>query len=350
MKIPAFLNATYSGDLKLNAFVSQSLSYIEGHIEANRPIFFPEYTDHSARHIELVLQTAIDFASLPVNLQRDGLQEPIPFEEELLVSVCDDLIAHAFVEAPNHCNSGWLRGIYEGFVRHYEEWPAWLIGREGFVLNEGLLVAEFNPRFLVVALGGDADLANWGVKIQRALGPDGLMVMVRPNVLSDTNPRIKGLFIDSMNGHVGQPGWLLTDEFATYIPSSLIDKVKKLKPGRVVSKALNRLEPFPQNNGWRRIESAPIVHEALDEAITSLSTDPKNPIIFFVLQIEIGTEYGCSPPLAKRWMEVLRTPMVPFSAKNRKLLEDRVSGPVRKMLDIRRSSRKKKTKKSDENL
>lgn len=63
MKIPAFLNATYSGDLKLTAFVSHSLAQIEAHIEANKPIFFPEYTDHSIRHIELVLQTAIDFAS-----------------------------------------------------------------------------------------------------------------------------------------------------------------------------------------------------------------------------------------------------------------------------------------------
>ena len=63
MKVPAFLNATYSDDLKLNAFVSHSLAQIEAHIEANKPIFFPEYTDHSVKHIELVLQTAIDFAS-----------------------------------------------------------------------------------------------------------------------------------------------------------------------------------------------------------------------------------------------------------------------------------------------
>jgi molecular chaperone HtpG len=63
MKIPAFLNATYSSDLKLNAFVSQSLAQIEAHIDANKLIFFPEYTDHSVKHIELVLQTAIDFAS-----------------------------------------------------------------------------------------------------------------------------------------------------------------------------------------------------------------------------------------------------------------------------------------------
>jgi len=63
MKIPAFLNATYSGDLKLNAFVSHSLATIEAHVEANKPVFFPEYTDHSVKHIELVLQTAIDLAS-----------------------------------------------------------------------------------------------------------------------------------------------------------------------------------------------------------------------------------------------------------------------------------------------
>lgn len=119
--------------------------------------------------------------SLPVNLQRNGLQAPIPFENELLASICDDLIAHTMIEAPTRCNSEWFKGSYEGFFRYYEDWPAWLISQNGFVLNEARLVIEFEPRFIVIAIGGEADLAPRGEEVQSVLGADGLLVSILPN-------------------------------------------------------------------------------------------------------------------------------------------------------------------------
>ena len=65
MKIPSFLQALYSPDLRLSAFTSHALSRIEDHVVSTRMVFFPEYTDHGIRHIELTLQTALDFATAP---------------------------------------------------------------------------------------------------------------------------------------------------------------------------------------------------------------------------------------------------------------------------------------------
>jgi hypothetical protein len=288
--------------------------------------------------------------SLPVNLQRNDLQAPIPFRDELLSSVCDDLIAHALIEGPNQCNSEWFRGAYEGFSYRHEDWPTWLIGRDGFILNEGFLAAEFNPRFLVVALGGEASLSDWGSKVQRVLGANGLLLVIKPNILSDTNPRIKGLFLDALNGYLGQPSWVRSQNFVTYIPRSLIDKIKGLKPGRVVSKALTYLDAVSGDNGWKRVQSLPLVPPALDKAITSLSIDPENPVVFCVLFIEIDKEGGGSPPLATRWMEVLGTPTIPFSPKRRQPLEAHATKHVKKSLDIKRRLKKTKVKSTDESL
>jgi molecular chaperone HtpG len=282
--------------------------------------------------------------SLPVNLQRNGLQAEIPFRDELLASICDDLIAHAIVTAPARCNSDWFRGRYEGFSRYYEDWPAWLITRDGFVLNEGLLLSELNPSLLVVALGGKADLADWGEKIQEVLGAEDLFSAIKPNILDDTNPRIKGLFLESTNGGVSQPNWARVQKFATYVPQPLIEKVKRLRPGRAVSRALTRLDALPEKNGWKRLERFPFVPQALDETIISLSSDPQNPTIFCVLSIKVDKKGSCNPPLANRWMEVLRRPTIPLRMNLRRGLEAHAATHIKKLLDIRRST-SKKTKK-----
>lgn len=65
MHIPPFLEAAYRSDDKLTSFVSTSIGKIVGHISSNRMVFFPEYTDHSVRHLELTLQTAFDLATNP---------------------------------------------------------------------------------------------------------------------------------------------------------------------------------------------------------------------------------------------------------------------------------------------
>jgi molecular chaperone HtpG len=65
MKVPPFLESAYQTDHKLASFVASALSKIDGHIVSNRMVFFPEYTDHGIRHLELTLQTAFDLATKP---------------------------------------------------------------------------------------------------------------------------------------------------------------------------------------------------------------------------------------------------------------------------------------------
>jgi molecular chaperone HtpG len=69
---------------------------------------------------------------LPVNLQRTGLQDSLPFKDELLASMAEDICAHALTEAPGVCDERWFNGRYEGFALQAEnvynpEWARWLI-------------------------------------------------------------------------------------------------------------------------------------------------------------------------------------------------------------------------------
>ncbi len=90
MKIPAFLAASYSSDLRLTATVSHALNRIEDHISATRMVFFPEYTDHSVSHIELTAQTALDLATLPAR----GLMTPVDAAALMVAVSLHDLGMH----------------------------------------------------------------------------------------------------------------------------------------------------------------------------------------------------------------------------------------------------------------
>ncbi len=59
MKIPESLKRRYQDNPTLNGLVGAALGRIETHISANGMVFFPEYTDHSVRHVEDVLETAV---------------------------------------------------------------------------------------------------------------------------------------------------------------------------------------------------------------------------------------------------------------------------------------------------
>ena len=288
--------------------------------------------------------------SLPVNLQRNGLQGPIPFKRELLSSICDDLIVHALIEAPTRCNSSWFFGGYDGFAHSYDDWPAWLIGRDGFILNEGHLVAEFKPRFLVIGIGGEPSLSEWSNKVQRALGRDGLLLGLKPSVLGDTNPRIKGFFLDALNGYFRLPSWGRTKGLCTYLPQPLLEKIKGLKPGRVVSDALAYLEGVQGENGWKRAHSDSSIPPSLDKAITSVLINPENPVVISVLFIEGAKDPDDSQPIADRWMEVLGTPIVPFALKHRQSLEEKATKLIRATMDIKRRQKKTKEKETKEDL
>jgi hypothetical protein len=142
---------------------------------------------------------------LPVNLQRTGLQGPLPFQEELLRSISEDLVAHALVDAPDTCENQWFDGGYEGFARRASytsdsDWGKWLIGRDGFVLNESDLLRKLAPRLLLVIIGGSADKEPWGEMIRSALPADALIASYIPHVFADSNPRVKGIFQAAIRG------------------------------------------------------------------------------------------------------------------------------------------------------
>lgn len=58
MKIPARFAAALAKDQGLNGLVLKALSLVEPWASDNKTVFFPEYTDHSLKHLEEVLLTA----------------------------------------------------------------------------------------------------------------------------------------------------------------------------------------------------------------------------------------------------------------------------------------------------
>lgn len=60
MKLPDRLEEIIKKDQVLYATVHDSIARFEPWINENRMVFFPEYTDHSIKHVEEVLQTAVD--------------------------------------------------------------------------------------------------------------------------------------------------------------------------------------------------------------------------------------------------------------------------------------------------
>src|SRR5260370_12512784 len=106
MKIPAFLAASYSSDLRLTATVSHALNRIEDHISATRMVFFPEYTDHSVSHIELTAQTALDLATLPAR----GLMTPVDAAALMVAVSLHDLGMHLTKEG------------FESLISHDSRW------------------------------------------------------------------------------------------------------------------------------------------------------------------------------------------------------------------------------------
>ncbi|WP_439408463.1 ATP-binding protein [Bradyrhizobium sp. DASA03076] len=278
--------------------------------------------------------------SLPVNLERNGLQGPIPFKNELLSSISDDLLAHALVEAPSRCSSEWFAGRYEGFRCDPENWSPWLIGRDGFLLNEMGLVANFKPKTIVLALGGQRDLSPWAEQIQSKLGAHDLIVFLQPEAFDYSVPRVKGLLIEALGGYLRAPSWLIGSLRATYVPSRVIEMVGRLRPGKVVTRTLGRLEKIADQNGWKCVQHASDQSSDLHDQIISLTADKDHPVIFSVFNVEIDSETEESS-LSRRWLEVAGTSLVPFDVISRRRLENHCSTKIGKVTEVRRRAKTK---------
>jgi hypothetical protein len=293
---------------------------------------------------------------LPVNLQRTGLQAKLPFQEDLLRSISEDILAYGMIEAPNGCESGWFQGRYEGFgSRSYysspffpsaDDSPKWLIGREGFVLNEPSLVRALGTKLVLLAVGGAADCADWGEKLRRELPSNALIALYSPGIFGDTNPRIKGVFRSIIRGLIHFPDATPVGH-VTYVPHVLIEKIKKLNPGKDVLKDLGRLETSRGPVDWKYCERGLSLTTSLSEALTSLTCDTENPVVFCAMQVSDWDVKASCSPLSDRWLEILGTPLIPFDAAKRASLEPHVATKIGRLLAVRREAARAKRKDKD---
>jgi molecular chaperone HtpG len=287
---------------------------------------------------------------LPVNLQRTGLQTTsLPFDKELLRSISDDLLAHAFVEGANTCEADWLDGAYPGFIRsgyYYENqhWANWFITPHSFVLNDRDLLKHLKPNYVIIAIGGDRGYQKWGGMISKAIPRNSIIGSYIPNSLSDSNNRIKGIFQSVVNGS----GWALSNSgidfspLQAFIPEVTIRKVKGLRPGREVQEAITIAQKGEIKKGWRCVDisEGPMALD-LANAITAIKINPLNPVMFLtgeISNIRTGDKMGVT---AAQWLKNLGRPDMPFNLASRRKLESQVSKHVQKLIRIYRNGTKK---------
>jgi signal transduction histidine kinase len=279
---------------------------------------------------------------LPVNLQRTGLQGDLPFEDELLRSISEDILAHAITEAPKTYQAQWFDGIYEGFHRdHYftsiysGSWPRWLIGRDGFILGVPQLIAAFQPQLIVMAFGGKQNRQIWGEKLRRRLPPNVLLAPQYPEIFSDNNPRIKGIFQRSIHGRLF-PDEIQFANQQVFVPQKLVEKIKTLRPGRQVSSDLEQLVTFEQGR-WKAIGEGKRI-PWLETMVSSLPIETEHPMMFCAVHVNSFEISESENPLAKRWIEIAGTPLVPFDTQKRKKLEAHVEKTIGNLLKVRRAA------------
>lgn len=280
---------------------------------------------------------------LPLDLRRTNLQErSLPFERELFSSITDDLLAHAIVDGPTSCTGRWLRGAYEGFdTFHWAagiDWARWAVAANGFILNDRHLLAAFDPKIIIVAIGGKAGYQEWGDSVRGFLPPDALLLSSLPGGLAGTNPKIKGLFSSLIDKSLYVPG-VSHKRGSAYIPKALVEKIATLRPGTKVSGYLNAVGRAHLQNGWY----CHVDHKAglgsLTDRIASIPVDEADPTMFYVLAPEAWNKAGVSDVVAARWISLIGTSPVPFDATAREELERQALGALQEAIGLRRELR-----------
>lgn len=188
---------------------------------------------------------------LPVNLQRTGLQDALPFKGDLLKSIGEDICAHALNEAPEDVTDIWFSGKYEGFSSrdlniYNPDLTRWFLSKDGFILNEPNLLAEFNPKTILIALGGPNGYSSWIRNLLGKIPNNVLIASTLPFLFSETDVRIKGMVRRLAYGDAHGPLGTTGKVTQVYIPEVIIEKAKGMNPGKDVSRALEKLARSPQ--------------------------------------------------------------------------------------------------------
>jgi hypothetical protein len=155
----------------------------------------------------------------------------------------------------------------------------------------------------------------------------------------------KGILLELLNGK--HPRQTRSRSHATFVPNVLIERFRKLSPGRQLSKRMNEIGASAMENGWRCLRSHIAAGHDLSEAITSLPIDSKNPVVFSVFELKdwkdwntpgylLETAAEASEPLARRWAELFDKLIVPFDAGDRLEIERRLANKIGKTLLARR--------------
>ena len=169
-----------------------------------------------------------------------------------------------------------------------------------------------------------------------ALPPNVLLGPQYPWIFSDTNIRIKGAFLRLILGKLFPPeAKIKLNSIRVFAPLALIRKINALYPGRQVLSELERLTPLSTNENWMTVGRG---HppDWLENAISSISANEKHPVMFCSAEVE-GINAGPKSPIAERWMEIARSPLIPFDLRKRKILEDYAQEVVAKVLHARRA-------------
>ncbi len=285
-----------------------------------------------------------------------------------MASIGEDVVAHAIDEGPTVASDRWFWASYEGFSTlgrdniYFPSFSSWLVGKSGFVLNERALVAKFAPNVMVLAIGGDVGHGSWGDELRAAIPTDFLIAAALPGVFDDTNPRIKGVVRRLSRGEFLPPHGRKPSNAMIYLPKSVVEKAKTLRPGREMLKDLQAIDAAPERPGWRCIPLGDVEGLGLDIPAI-VKQDEKNPVAFVVAQFELderpdprnvkaddlNTKDGeeDAPSLARRWLEICGSPLVPFSLKERAQLRKRAIQKIPRIFEVRRLARAAKKKKQD---
>ena len=300
---------------------------------------------------------------LPVNLPRTGLQtETVPFANELCQSVTDDLIAHALTAPIKKCEGDWLDGKHKAFegwdtwYRRYrpywDEYPKWLICKKGFILNDEHLIKAFNPKTIVFVAGGDEGYASWGDVIRKAISDDTLVMYYFSSSLFK---KVKGTFKRAME--MWSPLNSVVFDGGRVFLSQNTYKALNQAPGKELRKLLPNLGESSLVTSWHSATTENKVGQfkKIEKVMGQIHTKPNSPIIVSVFSVDGFVPTKDSDVVAKRWLEVLGTPIIPFAAAPRKRLESKVKeqiGPhialTRKEMLAREKAKKVKKKEKAE--
>lgn len=279
---------------------------------------------------------------LPVNLQRTGLQSKrIPFQDELIKSIVDDIMSYALVSAPASCAGDWLSGKHKSFPgdsyreQRSNEFARWCVCKDGFVLYDDYLLREFAPKVVVLSIGGQTGFNKWGDKLRSALPEDGIIVS---HLAGRIGKRIKGTFRAAMDhGYCNLLG-ARAKGWKVYVPKCVETLILKRNPALSLQSKLSELSSVRESKLWSSVSRGKAIPHftALTSAILELEIDQSNPMILCVFSVDGWARPSGSEAVAERWMEILGSPVIPFDPECRKGLEVRASQHLETYLRLNR--------------